>query len=229
MATIEELYKLVLVDVRKSKVGSLQPADFNIWINKAQRIVVDNKLAAMDVNTRHQDDLMPIHVSDETLTPEPGQIYAKLPTSYLRTDAVSVNLTKEGQTYSNVPGSYVSANRKARLLNSIYDKPSIKQCYFNYGIETISEEEEETISEEEKKVVYVYAPTGYTLSGVNLAYYKDPDKITYSSETAGDVLIWNESMVNEIAQMCSLMYIANIGDPRVQTNMLIKQQTNTNL
>lgn len=221
MATIEELYKLVLVDVRKSKVGSLQPADFNIWINKAQRIVVDNKLAAMDINTRHQDDLMPIHVSDEPLTLVSGQIYAKLPTSYLRTDAVSVNLTKEDQTYSNVPASYVSANRKARLLNSIYDKPSIKQCYFNYGIETISRKEE--------KVVYVYAPTGYTLSGVNLAYYKDPDKITYSSVKAGDVLIWNESMVNEIAQMCSLMYIANIGDPRVQTNMLIKQQTNTNL
>lgn len=229
MATIEELYKLVLVDVRKSKVGSLQPADFNIWINKAQRIVVDNKLAAMDINTRHQDDLMPIHVSDEPLTRESGQIYAKLPTSYLRTDAVSVNLTKEDQTYSNVPASYVSANRKARLLNSIYDKPSIKQCYFNYGIDTISEEEEgiETIKEE--KVVYVYAPTGYTLSGVNLSYYKDPGKITYSSATANDVLIWNESMINEIAQMCSLMYIANIGDPRVQTNMLIKQQTNTNL
>ena len=34
-------------------------------------------------------------------------------------------------------------------------------------------------------------------------------------------------MVNEIAQMCSLMYIASIGDPRVQTNMLIKQQTNS--
>ena len=50
------------------KVGSLQPADFNIWINKAQRIVVDNKLASMDINTRHQDDLMPLR-KKAVLTP----------------------------------------------------------------------------------------------------------------------------------------------------------------
>lgn len=218
MATIEGLYKLVLVDVRKSKVGSLQPADFNIWINKAQRIVVDNKLASMDINTRHQDDLMPLH-KHQVLTPEEDEIYAALPVDYLRTDALSVTLTQGDEEYKYVSCSYLSANRFATIMRSHYDKPSLKLCYFNYGIETIAEQD--------KRVVYVYKPTEAVLTALNLSYYCEPTTIEYSTGNADNVLIWNESMVNEIAQMCSLMYIASIGDPRVQTNMLIKQQTNS--
>ena len=218
MATIEGLYKLVLVDVRKSKVGSLQPADFNIWINKAQRIVVDNKLASMDINTRHQDDLMPLR-KKAVLTPVSDEIYAELPEYYLRTDALSVTLTQGVEEYKYVSCSYLSANRFTHIMRSHYDKPSLKLCYFNYGIETIAQKE--------KRVVYVYKPTEATITSINLHYYREPDTIEYKSETAKNVLIWNESMVNEIAQMCSLMYIASIGDPRVQTNMLIKQQTNS--
>jgi hypothetical protein len=218
MATIEGLYKLVLVDVRKSKVGSLQPADFNIWINKAQRIVVDNKLASMDINTRHQDDLMPLR-KKVVLTPELEQIYAALPIDYLRTDAISLTLTKDDVDYDNVSCSYLSSNRFANIMRSHYDKPSLKLCYFNYGIETIDEQD--------KRVVYVYKPTDATITSINLHYYCEPATIEYSTENKDNVLIWNESMVNEIAQMCSLMYIASIGDPRVQTNMLIKQQTNS--
>jgi len=218
MATIEGLYKLVLVDVRKSKVGSLQPADFNIWINKAQRIVVDNKLASMDINTRHQDDLMPLR-KKEVLTPEEDEIYAALPVDYLRTDAISLLLTQSGVPYNNVSCSYLSANRFTHIMRSHYDKPSLKLCYFNYGIETIAQKD--------KRVVYVYKPTDATITSINLHYYCEPATIEYSTENKDNVLIWNESMVNEIAQMCSLMYIASIGDPRVQTNMLIKQQTNS--
>ena len=218
MATIEGLYKLVLVDVRKSKVGSLQPDDFNIWINKAQRIVVDNKLASMDINTRHQDDLMPLR-KKAVLTPVSNEIYAELPVDYLRTDAISLLLTQSGVPYNNVSCSYLSANRFTHIMRSHYDKPSLKLCYFNYGIETIAQKD--------KRVVYVYKPTEATITSINLHYYREPDPIEYESATAKNELIWNESMVNEIAQMCSLMYIASIGDPRVQTNMLIKQQTNS--
>lgn len=218
MATIEGLYKLVLVDVRKSKVGSLQPDDFNIWINKAQRIVVDNKLASMDINTRHQDDLMPLR-KKAVLTPVSDEIYAELPVDYLRTDAISLLLTQSGVPYNNVSCSYLSANRFTHIMRSHYDKPSLKLCYFNYGIETIAQKD--------KRVVYVYKPTDATITSINLHYYCEPAIIEYSTENADNVLIWNESMVNEIAQMCSLMYIASIGDPRVQTNMLIKQQTNS--
>ena len=218
MATIEGLYKLVLVDVRKSKVGSLQPDDFNIWINKAQRIVVDNKLASMDINTRHQDDLMPLR-KKAVLTPVSEEIYAELPVDYLRTDAISLLLTQSGVPYNNVSCSYLSANRFTHIMRSHYDKPSLKLCYFNYGIETIDEQD--------KRVVYVYKPTDATITSINLHYYCEPATIEYSTENKDNVLIWNESMVNEIAQMCSLMYIASIGDPRVQTNMLIKQQTNS--
>lgn len=218
MAEIEGLYKLVLVDVRKSKVGSLQPDDFNIWINKAQRIVVDNKLASMDINTRHQDDLMPLR-KKEVLTPEGNVIYAELPVDYLRTDALSVTLTQDQEVYKYVSCSYLSANRFTHIMRSHYDKPSLKLCYFNYGIETIAQKD--------KRVVYVYKPTEAVLTALNLSYYCEPATIEYSTENKDNVLIWNESMVNEIAQMCSLMYIASIGDPRVQTNMLIKQQTNS--
>lgn len=218
MATIEGLYKLVLVDVRKSKVGSLQPDDFNIWINKAQRIVVDNKLASMDINTRHQDDLMPLR-KKAVLTPVSNEIYAELPVDYLRTDAISLLLTQSGVPYNNVSCSYLSANRFTHIMRSHYDKPSLKLCYFNYGIETIAQKD--------KRVVYVYKPTEAVLTALNLSYYCEPATIEYSTENKDNVLIWNESMVNEIAQMCSLMYIASIGDPRVQTNMLIKQQTNS--
>jgi hypothetical protein len=104
-------------------------------------------------------------------------------------------------------------------MRSHYDKPSLKLCYFNYGIETIAQKD--------KRVVYVYKPTEAVLTALNLSYYCEPATIEYSTENKDNVLIWNESMVNEIAQMCSLMYIASIGDPRVQTNMLIKQQTNS--
>ena len=119
MATIEGLYKLVLVDVRKSKVGSLQPDDFNIWINKAQRIVVDNKLASMDINTRHQDDLMPLR-KKVVLTPESEQIYAALPTDYLRTDAISLTLTKDNVVYDNV-----NIGRRVELTYNVFVAPGV--------------------------------------------------------------------------------------------------------
>jgi hypothetical protein len=172
----------------------------------------------MDINTRHQDDLMPLR-KKEVLTPEEDEIYAALPVDYLRTDALSVTLTQGVEEYKYVSCSYLSANRFTHIMRSHYDKPSLKLCYFNYGIETIAQKD--------KRVVYVYKPTEAVLTALNLSYYCEPATIEYSTENKDNVLIWNESMVNEIAQMCSLMYIASIGDPRVQTNMLIKQQTNS--
>ena len=61
-------------------------------------------------------------------------------------------------------------------MRSHYDKPSLKLCYFNYGIETFIREKEE------KRVVYVYKPTEAVLTALNLSYYCEPATIEYSTE-----------------------------------------------
>lgn len=228
MATNISLYERVLTNIRKAGVGSVPPATFLIWVNKALLEVVDNKLASMDVNTRHQDDLLPIHVQNAALTlkvitpPAPAvpvtMDYAELPVNYLRRSVVHLDLSKDGVTYENVRCVYLRDSRRSDVLASVYDRPSTRQSYFSFE------------SNDDKPCIHFYRPTGYAIAA-SLSYYKQPTLITLtpSGNTFTVVTLpWNESMINEVVNTCTVQYLASITDPRVQAEMAIKQQSNIN-
>lgn len=216
MVTNIVLYKMFLSKVRKSKVGSVPPDDFLIWINKAQDIVVDNKLAAMGLNTRHEDDLLPLHINDALLTAIAGSAgYFELPSDYLRKDSVYVNLTKLTEVVTHVKCIPARANRISSILNSSYDAPTIDRCYFVYEVK------------EESNAIHFYCPSLYTIEAY-MCYYRQPIPITYVHGETEVELTWNNSMINEIVDTASALYIAGIADSRLQSELTMKNQTNTN-
>ena len=216
MVTNIELYKMFLSKVRKSKVGSVPPEDFLLWINKAQRVVVDNKLAAMGLNTRHEDDLLPLHINDASLEAITGSAgYFKLPSNYLRKDSVYVTLTKGTETLTHVKCIPARANRISSILSSSYDAPTVDRCYFVYEVKGTF------------NAIHFYCPSSYTVTAY-MCYYKEPALIAYVHGVPAIELIWNASMINEIVDTSSALYIAGIADSRLQSELAMKNQTNTN-
>lgn len=205
-----ELYKLCLSSVRKQGVGTLTPETFVDWVNRAQTIVVGNKLAGMDANHRHRDDLRPLLVTDEPLTVDGDS--AALPAGYLRFMDISVSIVVSNRIYAP-ECIYQSPSRKSKVLRNVYDRPSTRKVYYTIDSDGIK----------------FNLPAGDTLSG-EMSYYKTPKKIVVDRNTmAEQALVWNENMINEIVESFTKLYMAHIGDSRLQHSLAVQQQTNNNI
>lgn len=202
-----ELYKLCLSSVRKQGVGTLTPETFVDWVNRAQTIVVGNKLAGMDANYRHRDDLRPLLVTDEPL--EVTGNTAPLPPGYLRFMDISVSIVVSNRIYAP-ECIYQSPSRKSKVQRNVYDRPSTRKVYYTIDSEGIK----------------FNIPAGASLSG-EMSYYKEPQKIVVDRDTlAEQTLVWNENMINEIVESFTKLYMAHIGDSRLQHSLAVQQQTN---
>lgn len=202
-----ELYKLCLSSVRKQGVGSLTPETFVDWVNRAQTIVVGNKLAGMDANYRHRDDLRPLLVTDEPLAVTGDT--AALPTGYLRFMDISVSIVVSNGIYAP-ECIYQSPSRKSKVQRNVYDRPSTRKVYYTIDSEGIK----------------FNIPAGASLTG-EMSYYKEPQRIVVDRNTlAEQPLVWNENMINEIVESFTKLYMAHIGDSRLQHSLAVQQQTN---
>jgi len=231
VATNISLYEDVLSLVRKSSVGSFTPATFVKWINKSMKIVVDNKLAGMEINARYIDDLLPLHIQHKALTLITD--YAVLPIDYLRKEAIHLDLSKTvsgvTSTVNDVKCVLLRENRRSSVLNSVYDSPSTRKSY--YTLEKILLEAEGEELQQNVKIIRFFVPTGYAISAY-ISYYHNPTPISLVYDDGAfveETLEWGDSMVNEIADKCSTLYIASINDPRTQISMALNQQTNNKL
>lgn len=202
-----ELYKLCLSSVRKQGVGSLTPETFVDWVNRAQTIVVGNKLAGMDANHRHRDDLRPLLVTDERLTVTGDR--AALPPGYLRFMDISVSIEVSNGVYAP-ECIYQSPSRKSKVLRNVYDRPSTRKVYYTIDSEGIK----------------FNIPAGASLEG-EMSYYKEPQRIVVDRNARVEqTLVWNENMINEIVESFTKLYMAHIGDSRLQHSLAVQQQTN---
>lgn len=202
-----ELYKLCLSSVRKQGVGTLTPETFVDWVNRAQTIVVGNKLAGMDANHRHRDDLRPLLVTDERLAVTGDT--APLPTGYLRFMDISVSIVVSNGIYAP-ECIYQSPSRKSKVLRNVYDRPSTRKVYYTIDSEGIK----------------FNIPAGASLSG-EMSYYKEPQRIVVDRDARVEqTLVWNENMINEIVESFTKLYMAHIGDSRLQHSLAVQQQTN---
>lgn len=206
-----ELYKLCLSSVRKQGVGTLTPETFVDWVNRAQTIVVGNKLAGMDANHRHRDDLRPLLVTDEPL--DVTGTSASLPEGYLRFMDISVSIVVSNRIYAP-ECIYQSPSRKSKVLRNVYDRPSTRKVYYTIDSENIK----------------FNLPAGATDLSGEMSYYKTPEKITVDrTATVEKTLVWNENMINEIVESFTRLYMAHIGDSRLQHSLAVQQQTNNNI
>ena len=174
-----DLYKQCLASVRKQGVGTLTPETFVLWINRAQDIVVGNKLAGMDINARHRDDLAPLLELDKSVT-----------------------------IVDNVGSLPVKAKRSA------YQAPSTRRCYYTI------------YSNEIGNVIAITAPIGYDIT-CKIDYYRNPIAITMDNVVTPVNLKWGNDIINEIVSEFTLLYLAHVGDQRLQHSIAVKQQTNT--
>lgn len=206
-----ELYKLCLSSVRKQGVGTLTPETFVDWVNRAQTIVVGNKLAGMDANHRHRDDLRPLLVTDKPL--DVTGTSASLPEGYLRFMDISVSIVVSNRIYAP-ECIYQSPSRKSKVLRNVYDRPSTRKVYYTIDSENIK----------------FNLPAGATDLSGEMSYYKTPEKITVDrTATVEKTLVWNENMINEIVESFTRLYMAHIGDSRLQHSLAVQQQTNNNI
>lgn len=207
-----ELYKLCLSSVRKQGVGTLTPETFVDWVNRAQTIVVGNKLAGMDANHRHRDDLRPLLVTDDPLDVDGDT--ASLPEGYLRFMDISVSIKVSNKVYAP-ECIYQSPSRKSKVLRNVYDRPSTRKVYYTIDSENIK----------------FNLPAGATDLSGEMSYYKTPDKIVVDRNNMDEKqkLVWNENMINEIVESFTRLYMAHIGDSRLQHSLAVQQQTNNNI
>lgn len=214
-------YDLFLKEVRKSRVGSVPPDVFLTFINKAQKDVVDNKLAIKEGNSRHLRDLIPIHMRSPLLTKvnDVDSDCFSLPSDYLDLNSILLELIKDNITIKNVTVSILRDNRISEVLSSPYDRPSFRKCY--YSFENV----------DSKKAIRLYMPDSFTPS-IRLMYYKNPDKIdfTYNNNIpVGKPIAWSESMLGEIVSKAVVTYLESIGDQRLGSKISIENQNNKNI
>lgn len=207
-----DLYKQCLASVRKQGVGTLTPETFVLWINRAQDIVVGNKLAGMDINARHRDDLAPLLELDKDITIVEN--VGSLPSDYRRMMNTSVTLTRGTYVYPSIPCDYLSPARRVKAKRSAYQAPSTRRCYYTI------------YSNEIGNVIAITAPIGYDIT-CKIDYYRNPIAITMDNVVTPVNLKWGNDIINEIVSEFTLLYLAHVGDQRLQHSIAVKQQTNT--
>lgn len=207
-----DLYKQCLASVRKQGVGTLTPETFVIWVNRAQDIVVGNKLAGMDINARHRDDLNPLLEIGKTVVLSDN--IGSLPADYRRMMNVAVTLTSGAYEYTNIPCDYLSPARRLKATRSAYQAPSTRRCYYT------------TYSNVSGNVLAITAPVGFSIT-CKIDYYRNPAAIAVGAQLTPVDLKWGNDVLNEIISQFTMLYLAHVGDQRLQSQMAVKQQTNT--
>mgnify|MGYP007069467906 CR=1 FL=1 len=219
MKTNIDLYKKVLTIVRKNGVGSLAPAEYLSWITMAQTAVVMAKLPFIDTNVRIKADLLPLYTTAPiTLTPSGAGVYVgALPTDYLRMSGTALSLAKDSVTVYNVKLSVLNDNRRNEVLGSVYDRPSTLKCYYGF-------------TNESGQKVKLYVPDGHTPT-FSMSYYKSPVAITNVGITdngTAQELVWDDAMMDEMAQRCASMYIESVEGQRFQSLNAEQNKNNNN-
>lgn len=211
METNISIYKKVLTIVRKSGVGTLAPKEFVELINLAQMEVVNNKLALVGTGIRTNDDLLPLHDVQVVSMTKNGDTYdGNLPNEFMRYTDVELTLTYNLVDYPHVPCYLLHDNQRQTVLNSVYKRPSVRKCYFSFEVGKMK----------------LYLPSSATPS-VKLSFYKKPVDIVIDANVTSVNLVWNASMVNEIANRCAAMYIESIKDERFQSLNAEQSKNNT--
>lgn len=219
MKTNIDLYKKVLTLVRKNGVGTLSPAEYLSWVSMAQQAVVMAKLPLIDTNVRIKADLLPLYkLSTIVLTPSGAGAYVgDLPQDYLRLSGLTMMLVKDAVTVYNTRMLVMNDKEKNEVLGSVYARPSIRKCYYN-------------LINDGKNRIMLYVPDTFTPT-LKMTYYCTPIPITNDgviNASAAQQLVWDDSMVDEIAQRCASMYIECIEGQRYQSLNAEQSKNNNN-
>lgn len=129
--TLRYIYESLLTELGKVSAPSMLLADFNYWINKAIKQVVNKRYALFEVDQQTSDDLRSLF-RQVTLTPDNNNII-KLPGNYFHIlNCICVFEVNRG-CYK---GEFYSSAKKLNsdtwpiVMNDYYQRPTYKRPYY---------------------------------------------------------------------------------------------------
>ena len=208
MKTFKSLYKDFLSEVQKHRVGSIVPSEFAILFNQAQEEVVTNKLAAIELNKKITDDLIPLisSVKGSSMTEFVGDLMKcftfERPVTCRRISKITITLNST----NNAKCILLKGNMETEMLNSVYGKPSIRQTYYKFD------------NINNKVVIKVYVPILTTSVKIYLDYYSNPEPVTEQIVISDTVECkFSKEMCTEIINVAARMCLERNQDARNQT------------
>lgn len=149
--TLRYIYESLLTEIGKVSSPSMLLADFNYWINKAIKQVVNKRYALFEVDQQTSDDLRALF-RQVTLTPDSNNI-VKLPGDYFHLlNCICVFEGNRG-CYN---GEFYSSAKKLNsdtlpiVMNDYYQRPTYKRPYYflhNLSIKSNSQDQYNQFSE----------------------------------------------------------------------------------
>ena len=219
-----DMYKDFLLLVKKSRVGTVIPEEFTRVLNMAIEEVVTNKFSVLEMNKKSFDDLSPLRKAfkTQTMAVDTSESYTayscaiNTTAGYRRIAAVSVNLSKTGQSLSNIKCHLLPTIEKTEVLNGYYSKPSIMKCYYIPFVDTSTQK------------LKIYVPSGFTTVTSNYDIYTNPTVATAANVTDANLQCqFGKEMSTQIVNVAARMYIEGNADPRYQS-FLHEQQNKIN-
>lgn len=211
------LYREFLAEVGKHRVGTILPSDFAILFNQAQEEVVTNKLAAIEINKKAVEDLLPLdHKSSFVMSVNDTELTkcfsVERPLNVRRIKNIRLLL----DDLHNSRCVFLASNLKSDKLNGVYSKPTVRNCYYDFK------------NESDKVMINVYVPQITTSCELYLDYYKEPIRQDAQSVVSDSLCLFNNEMCIEIINVAARMCIERKQDARFQTFSLDLKNKNTN-
>lgn len=214
----KQLYKEFLSNVGKHRVGTVIPDEFALIFNVSVEEVLTNKLSVMGVNKKITDDLQSLTSSSNnvSMTLDNTELYrcftVARPTGCRRIKSLRVVLDDK----YNSRCVYLEPHRKNIVLESVFDKPTIKRCYY------------EEIVQSNNLYIRVFVPTITQTAKMYCDFYKEPTLVSASDVISTNECPYSNEMCTDIINVASRMCIERNQDGRYQTfvNELRQKQNN---
>lgn len=214
---IIDMYKDFLTIVRKSRVGTVLPLEFSIFLNLATEETISNKIDGFELNKKFSIQLLPITVGPKllvgTLSNESTSTRYKKYSFLLPEDCRLVaKLSAEISGLKEAKCNPLSSNEMTTVLNGVFSKPTTSNCYYSLS--------QEIIESKPIKSVVVYVPNidigdGYPKFRMN--YVVNPPVISEMDVTNSSESIFDKETCTEIITAASRMYLEGVQDSRYST------------
>lgn len=230
MKTAIDLYQSVLREIDKYGAPSFEVGDFVYFYNKAITQYVNQRYSLFEIKQQLTDDLRVLIVSGKEFILNPTvNTNVKFTTIsdfdpeylHLLNCIVTFKYKKldcNGVNYLHAEAcKRLDADKYAYVINNSYLKPDVKRPYFK-----ISGDQLEIVFDTPNKL-----NTEVVVNKINIDYLRTPTRITLDSVTfIGNTSEFPDYVDTEIINICTKLFLENVEQGRIQTNIPINQTIN---
>lgn len=222
LTTVKDIFEAFLQGIRKHKTGTVTIELFNAIMADALFKWKSSADDTLDANAKNVEDFRMLRSFESIIFTtdgddkfDTGNKSFTLPEDYFRRCAMAVTLydTVNDETYTAVPNNYIKMNRRNKILNDPFDKPScIYGVYFSY---------------KSNHIVWDL-PTGFELKEVEFDYLNQPPEILYEpTDEAKTYPYLLQDQKREIINVAIRIFLEEGSDERYSSYVNEQFLTNT--